>query len=118
MTQNNGCLDILSIEFVGLTKRCRFKHLRVRPKHFVDVLRGALFATAVNHLLQPSPQEDVAVFVFATEIAATVPPIDKARGVRLRIVQVSCRTRRTSHPDLPNATRWHISSVFVDNSYL
>src|SRR5258708_15376127 len=87
-------------------------------ENYVDVARGDLFAAAVNHLLQPSPHEDVAVFVFATEIAATVPPFDKARRVRLRIVQVSRRNRRTSHPDLPNATRCHISSASVANSDL
>ena len=38
-TQNDGRLDILSVDCVGLAERRRFEHFRVRQKDRVDVAR-------------------------------------------------------------------------------
>ena len=117
-TQNDGRLDVLSVDCVGLAKRCRFEHFRVRQEDRVDVARRDFFSAAVNDFLEPSSYKEVAIRVSAAEVAAAEPSFNKAGGVCLRIVEISSRNRCAANPDFSDAPGCSILSIFGDNSDL
>ena len=60
-------------------------------QHDVDLQRADLFAAAVDLLLQPPGQEQVAVRVEPPLVAGAEPAVGERLGVRLRIVVVARR---------------------------
>src|SRR5439155_18891544 len=76
------------------------EHIWMRQEARIDFLRCYFLAAAVDDLLQPSSQEEIAVFIQITLIPGAEIAVDKGLGIGLRIVEITQRHILATHDHL------------------
>ena len=80
--------DLLTPRRMRHAEADRLGHRGVREQHLVNLARRDLLAAAIDHLLEPSGQRQIAVLVEESLVAGPEPAIDERRGVGLGVVLV------------------------------
>ena len=88
VTEHDGGGDVLAQPVVRDRERRRLDDVRVLEQRDVDLARRHLLTTAVDQLLEPPGDGEVAVFVEAPLIAGAEPSVDERRLVRSGVVDV------------------------------
>ena len=73
----------------GTANATAWTHVRVREQRLVDLAGRDLLAAAVDDLLQPAGDRQVAVVVEAALVAGAEPPVEEGGGVGVGIVEIS-----------------------------
>ena len=89
VAQHDGRSHLFSQLLVGQREGDRLRHRRMVEQRLVDLARRDLLAAAIDDLLEPPGQAQIAVLVDPPLIAGAQPPLGEGRGVRLRVGEIA-----------------------------
>ena len=116
VAQDDGRGDILAELAVRQRERHRLQHRGMIHQRFIDLARRDLFAAAIDDLLQPSGDREIAVGVDGALIAGAEPAVDESFAVGLRVALITAVTfspRMTTSPTSPVASTFPSSSMIA-----
>ena len=82
------------------------RHRRMIHQHLVDLERRDLLAAAIDDLLQPAGDAQIAVLVEHALVAGVEPAMGEGRGVGVGVVLVARRHVRSANDDLAGLARF------------
>src|ERR1700722_6520299 len=118
LAQDHRRADVLAEHRVRHGERHRLQDGGVVHQSFIDLAGRDLLAAAVDDLLQPPGQRQVAVGVDDALIAGTEPAVDERLAVRLRIVLVSHGDVLPANDDFAGFSWAHEQSSLVHDGDL
>src|SRR5262249_8303652 len=101
---------------IGHTEDGGFQDSRVLVEDFFDLGAIDILAAGDNHILGTINQENVALGIHATEIAAVIPPMTESVGSLLGFMPVALHDMRAAHDHFANLVRWQVVATGVDDS--
>src|SRR5690606_27771579 len=91
-------------------------HGGMLAEHVVDLPRADLLAAAVDDLLQPAGDGQIAVLVEHALVAGTEPAVDESRFIGLGIALIAAGDVRPPNDDLTAGAGLHEEALLVHNA--
>src|SRR5437899_2857656 len=99
-------------------ERRRVGDFGVCDKRCIDVDRRNLLSAAIDHLLDPADEAQIAVLVESAYVPRSVPVAKKRFLVRRRIALISVKDIAAANDYLALLALFHGMTVFIDERYL
>ena len=102
---------------VGMRDRehARLRHCRMPEQHAFDFARSDLLAAAIDDILDPSAQRQIAVAIEPTQVAGAKPAVDERGRGGHRIVEVPVDDAGAARDDLAERAFGHCVARRVDD---
>src|SRR5205823_5643167 len=91
LAQDDRGRDLFSKVRIGERKSERLRDRRVVHEDFIQLARGDLLAAAVDDLLEPPCEEEIALRIQVALVAGPEPGSRERRAVSLRVILVTTR---------------------------
>jgi hypothetical protein len=100
--KHDGGDDILPEPCIRDAKNRRLGHGGMAHQDLIDLVRHDLLPAAVDDLIAPPGEVEVAELVQDPQVTGAKPPAGEKRGrIRLGIIQITRENPRPAHGDLP-----------------
>ena len=114
---NDGRRDLLAEGGMRNGKHADLAHRGMLSQDGLYFERSDLLAAAIDQILDPTGDRQVAVVIESADIAGSEPPIDKRRGGRVRVIPVAIGHRGSPGDDLTITVGSEKDTVLVDNAH-